>query len=120
MSNVEKFHSASKSQDEPANFKLVLQHEPVDFKLICSTNQRISILFAVQLRNQQISNSFAALTSKFQTYLQYKPANFNIIYEVHCTSAFTADRQASLIKYILIKKRASITDGRCLLIKTRK
>ena len=100
MSNVEKFHSASESQHEPANFNLncfAARTSEFQTYLICSTNQRIAILFAVQ-------------TSTFQTYLQYKPANFkltcrtnqriSILFAVHCTSAFTADRQACFKFYI--------------------
>ena len=76
MSNVEKFHSASELQHEPANFKHLCstnqristysQHKPASFNFICSANQQISNLFAVQ-------------TSEFQTYLQHEPANFKLI-----------------------------------------
>ena len=71
---------------------------PCEQAHICSTNQRISNLFAARTSefqtylqhkqanfkltcstNQRISNSFAAQTSEFQTYLQHEPANFKLI-----------------------------------------
>ena len=83
---------------QTSEFQTYLQHEPANFKLICSTNKQISNLLAARTSefqthlqhkpanfklicstNQRISNLFAAQTSKFQTYLQHKPANFKLI-----------------------------------------
>ena len=83
---------------QTSELQFYLQYKPANFKLICSMNQQISTLFAVQTSefqtylqhepanfklicctNQQISNLFAVQTSEFQTYLEHEPANFRLL-----------------------------------------